>query len=78
MMCLAVYAPSPSDPFGASASDFVTVNLPPPSSVALPQMMLILFFFIRNPTPPLSRFTTARERAITAFGSNETLSADRP
>ena len=45
---------------------------------ASPQITLTLFFFIRKPTPSLSRFDTARERLTTAAGSYVTVPAERP
>ena len=54
------------------------VILPGASMRASPQITVTLFFFIRKPTPSLSRFDTPRERFTTAAGSNDTLSADRP
>jgi hypothetical protein len=59
-------------------ADFFTVILPGASIEASPQMTVTLFFFIRKPTPSLSRFETPRERCTTAFGSNETFSAESP
>ena len=44
----------------------------------MPQITSTLFFFIRKPTPPLSCFDTARERATTFSMSNETSFADSP
>ena len=43
--------------------------LPGASIDASPQITETLFFFIRKPTPSLSRFDTARERFTTAAGS---------
>jgi len=40
--------------------------------------MVTLFFFIRKPTPSLSRFETPRERCTTALASKPTFSAERP
>ena len=45
---------------------------------ASPQITATLFFFIRKPTPSLSRFDTARERFTTADGSYFTSPADSP
>ena len=45
---------------------------------ASPQMIDTLFFFIRKPTPSLSRFDTPRERFTTAAASKPTLSAFSP
>ena len=50
----------------------------PFSSLAVPSMTSILFFFIRNPTPEFSCLATPRERAMMAAKSKPTLSADRP
>ncbi len=69
MICLAWYCPAPSAPFGASLFDAFTVILPGASMDASPQMIDTLFFFIKKPTPSLSRFDTARDRCTTAFGS---------
>src|SRR5689334_24257778 len=44
---------------------------------ASPQITCTLFFFIRKPTPSLSRFDTARERFTIALGSKLTFSAER-
>ena len=52
----------PSAPFGASLLDAFTVTLPGASMDASPQITETLFFFIRKPTPSLSRFDTPRER----------------
>ena len=46
-----------------------TVILPGASIIASPQITVTLFFFIRKPTPSLSRFDTPRERFTTAAGS---------
>jgi len=54
---------------GASLSDGFTVTLPGASIAASPQMTDTLFFFIRKPTPSLSRFDTARERLTIAAAS---------
>ena len=78
MMCLAVYEPGPSAPLGASVFDAFTVILPGASITASPQISDTLFFRNRKETPSDSRFATPRERVITAFGSNETFSAERP
>jgi hypothetical protein len=45
---------------------------------ASPQITAILFFFIRKPTPLLSRPATLRERSTTALASKPTFSAVRP
>ncbi len=44
----------------------LTVSLPLAPSFASPITTAILFFFIRNPTPPESCLATARERLTTA------------
>jgi hypothetical protein len=56
----------------------LTESLPGASIVASPQMTDTLFFFIRKPTPSLSRFDTARERLTIAPASKPTLSAFSP
>ena len=63
---------------GASAFDAFTVTLPGASIVASPQMIEILFFFIRKPTPSFSRFDTPRERLTTAAGSKPTFVGRQP
>jgi hypothetical protein len=56
----------------------LTVSFPGASIVASPQITATLFLRIRKPTPSFSRLETPRERCTTAFGSNDTLSAERP
>ena len=78
MMCLAWYEPGPAASFGACIWDAFTVILPGVSIVASPQITMILFFFIRNPTPAFMRPATPRERLMTAAASKLTASADSP
>ena len=56
----------------------MTVTLPGASIAASPQITVTLFFFIRKPTPSLSRFDTARERFTTAPASNADLLGREP
>ena len=52
-----------------SLPSFATASLPEPFKRPSPSKTVILFFFIRKPTPLESLFATLRERFTTAAAS---------